>query len=252
MGTDGTIRPVGYVGYNVTSTGSAGSITITNINIDTTEGRGTGFSVGDVIYSRMLTEWCNGSYTANVKTELSDIITITVTSVRGTDADRYDADGNFKPNADRDQVSAYVEYLDPTPGNANYTYANNNDDATKRNWGYSSNSCSDIESTIRSLWGIVTQAVGTGAHTFVNSASSNNITVTGGGSGPFTAVAPTSYDNTTGLMEMTIGSHSLTTSDTVTIAPNSMVFTCENDNNTSQKTYPRTSDPAYNLSLIHI
>ena len=113
---------------------------------------------------------------------------------------------------------------------------------------YSEACCVDVASTITSLWGIVTQAVGTGAHTFVSS-TSNNITVTGGGSGPFTAVAPTTYDNTTGLMEMTIGSHSLTTSDTVTISANSMTFTCENDNNTSQKTYPRTSDPAYNTPV---
>jgi hypothetical protein len=105
-----------------------------------------------------------------------------------------------------------------------------------------------VASTISTLWGIVTQAVGTGAHTFVQS-TSGNITVTGGGSGPFTAVAPTTYDNTTGLMVMEIGSHSLTTSDTVTIAANSMTFTCENDNNTSQKTYPRTSDPAYNTAV---
>jgi hypothetical protein len=113
---------------------------------------------------------------------------------------------------------------------------------------YSEACCIDVASTITTLWGIVTQAVGTGAHTFVQS-TSGNITVTGGGSGPFTAVAPTTYDNTTGLMEMTIGSHSLTTSDTVTIAANSMTFTCENDNNTSQKTYPRTSDPAYNTAV---
>ena len=113
---------------------------------------------------------------------------------------------------------------------------------------YSEACCIDTASTISTLWGIVTQAVGTGAHTFVQS-TSGNITVTGGGSGPFTAVAPTTYDNTTGLMEMEIGSHSLTTSDTVTIAANSMTFTCANDNNTSQKTYPRTSDPAYNTAV---
>ena len=113
---------------------------------------------------------------------------------------------------------------------------------------YTTADCSDIASAITTLWAIVTQAVGTGAHTFVQS-TSGNITVTGGGSGPFTAVAPTTYDNTTGLMVMEIGSHSLTTSNTVTIAANSMTFTCENDANTSQKTYPRTSDPAYNTPV---
>ena len=113
---------------------------------------------------------------------------------------------------------------------------------------YSEACCVDTASTISTLWAIVTQAVGTGAHTFVSS-TSNNITVTGGGSGPFTAVAPTTYDNTTGLMEMTIGSHSLTTSDTVTISANSMTFTCANDNNATNHTYPRTSDPAYNTAV---
>ena len=113
---------------------------------------------------------------------------------------------------------------------------------------YSEACCVDVASTISTLWGIVTQAVGTGSHLFVQS-TSGNITVTGGGSGPFTAVAPTTYDNTTGLMEMTIGSHSLTTSDTVTIAANSMTFTCANDNHATQHTYPRTSDPAYNTAV---
>ena len=50
-------------------------------------------------------------------------------------------------------------------------------------------------------------------------------------------------------MEMEIGSHSLTTSDTVTITANSLVFTCANDGNRSQKTYPRASDPAYNTAI---
>ena len=113
---------------------------------------------------------------------------------------------------------------------------------------YSEACCVDVASTISTLWGIVTQAVGTGSHLFVQS-TSGNITVTGGGSGPFTAVAPTTYDNTTGLMEMEIGSHSLTTSDTVTISANSMTFTCANDNHATQHTYPRTSDPAYNTAV---
>ena len=88
-----------------------------NINIDTTEGRGAGFTVGDVIYCRQLTEWFNGNDSTNVKTDFSDLVTVTVTSVRGTDANVYDIDGNLKPSADRDQLTASVEDLDPTPGN---------------------------------------------------------------------------------------------------------------------------------------
>ena len=52
LGTDGTIRPVGYVGYSVTSTGSAGTITITNVNINITEGQGSGFAVGEFTLER--------------------------------------------------------------------------------------------------------------------------------------------------------------------------------------------------------
>ena len=110
---------------------------------------------------------------------------------------------------------------------------------------YSEACCIDVASTITTLWGIVTQAVGTGAHTFVSS-TSNNVAVTGGSN--FT-VTDATYDNTTGVMELTIGNHSLTTSNTVTIAANSLTFTCANDNNTAQKTYPRTTDPAYNTAI---
>ena len=110
---------------------------------------------------------------------------------------------------------------------------------------YSEACCIDVASTITTLWGIVTQAVGTGAHTFVSS-TSNNVAVTSGSN--FT-VTDATYDNTTGVMELTIGNHSLTTSNTVTIAANSLTFTCANDNNTAQKTYPRTTDPAYNTAI---
>ena len=166
--------------------------------------------------------------------DLNQVPRITVTGVEAAVANEYIT----TPSTDEDmRFHHFPNWLnyDNTSGNINSLVCdgqapsgveqgvgiNSND----WSWKYSSNSCQDVESTIRSLWGIVTQAVGTGAHTFVNSASSNNITVTGGGSGPFTAVAPTTYDNTTGLMEMEIGSHSLTTSDTVTITANSLVFT---------------------------
>ena len=132
-----------------------------------------------------------------------------------------------------------------------YTVGTQSTDSTISNdsgsTSYSEACCIDTASTISTLWAIVTQAVGTGAHTFVSSGS-NNITVTGGASGPFT-VTDATYDNTTGVMVLTIGSHSLTTSDTVTITANSLTFTCANDNNTAQKTYPRSTDPAYNTAI---
>ena len=65
-------------------------------------------------------------------------------------------------------------------------------------------------------------------------------------------VTNATYDNSTGVLVLTIGSHSLTAGTSVKIANNSLSFTCANDNNTSVKTYPRPSDPYYDLSLIHI
>ena len=58
------------------------------------------------------------------------------------------------------------------------------------------------------------------------------------------------YDPVTGLMELTIGTHSLRAGTNVKIAEESLKFTCDVDDNTSQKGYPRTTDPF--LSLIHI
>ena len=237
--SDGSMG-VGYgAAFNVTISGGA----ITNIVAyppgSSDDLKGDGYEVGDVIYMVDATQ--NAGESINIDVDESKIIKATVTGIESISSSNYptgyqDPDGLEDPQA-----------INPTTGQASRGnfYANSGETY----WKYSTNSCQDVESTIRSLWGIVTQAVGTGAHTFVNSASSNNITVTGGGSGPFTAVAPTTYDNTTGLMEMEIGSHSLTTSDTVTITANSLVFTCTNDGNRSQKTYPRASDPAYNTAV---
>ena len=84
-----------------------------------------------------------------------------------------------------------------------------------------------------------------GVHTFV-SATTNAISVTGSSSFTPTAV---DYDATTGLMEINIGSHSYTTSDTITIAANSLTFTCTKDNNATNHSYPRVTDPSYGATL---
>ena len=64
----------------------------------------------------------------------------------------------------------------------------------------------------------------------------------------FTPTAAT-YDSATGVMVLTIGTHSLTTSSQVGISPGSIVFTCSSDNNITQHAYPRTDDPFYNKVL---
>ena len=57
------------------------------------------------------------------------------------------------------------------------------------------------------------------------------------------------YTPSTGQMVLTIGTHTLTTSDTVTVRPHSLVFTCDADNDASFHAYPRAGDPAFNTPL---
>ena len=58
-------------------------------------------------------------------------------------------------------------------------------------------------------------------------------------------VTAATYDGATGDMDLTIGTHSLAVNTKIIIKTNSLTFTCDKDNNVSQKTYPRTTDPAY-------
>ncbi|MAH09389.1 MAG: hypothetical protein CL961_06935, partial [Euryarchaeota archaeon] len=64
----------------------------------------------------------------------------------------------------------------------------------------------------------------------------------------FTPSAAT-YDPGTGVFTATIGNHNLTTSQSVELAVNGFTFTCDMDNNQSEKSYPRATDPAANTSL---
>ena len=65
------------------------------------------------------------------------------------------------------------------------------------------------------------------------------------------------YNEVTGDMEITIGSHSLTTANKVEIIENGITFTCSQDGGTSNHAYPRklsvtsspNSDPAYEKKL---
>ena len=82
---------------------------------------------------------------------------------------------------------------------------------------------------------------GTGVHTFVSGVT-NAIQITGGGQR--TALSGTSYNPLTGLLIINIGSHSFTTSDTITIANGGVTFTCDADNHASEHAYPRVGDPA--------
>ena len=57
------------------------------------------------------------------------------------------------------------------------------------------------------------------------------------------------YNSATGVMELTIGSHSLVAGNQIYIQPHSLVFTCTKDGNATEHAYPRTTDPYYNDSI---
>ena len=65
----------------------------------------------------------------------------------------------------------------------------------------------------------------------------------------FTAGAGTQYDPATGELILNIGTHLLTTDNSIRIADNSLAFTCLSDGNGSTVTYPRPSDPAYDTTI---
>ena len=87
-----------------------------------------------------------------------------------------------------------------------------------------------------------------GTHIF-HSGVTNAITASAGASGNFTAQTGTTYNPQTGVLVINIGSHSLTTSNKVTIADNGITFTCDLDNHSSLHPYPRSGDPASGVAL---
>ena len=84
----------------------------------------------------------------------------------------------------------------------------------------------------------------------ISSVTTDTITVNVGGS-PIVNhdVTNAAYDPATGVMVLTIGTHSLTTGTSIKIAANSLTFTCGMDNNATQHTYPRSGDPAYDTAI---
>ena len=64
-----------------------------------------------------------------------------------------------------------------------------------------------------------------------------------GGTTPYTSTNAT-YVGSTGILVLTIGTHSLVAGDFVHIDTDSVTFTCTKDANATNHTYPRSSDPA--------
>ena len=81
-------------------------------------------------------------------------------------------------------------------------------------------------------------------HTFV-SVGVGTITIAGIGS---TVVTDASYTASTGELVLTIGTgHTYTTDNLVGIGTSALIFTCSMDNNSSQKNYPRSTDPIISI-----
>ena len=101
--------------------------------------------------------------------------------------------------------------------------------------------CGDaIDANIR--W-IAEQAVAAGVTQYPS------LNINGGGYGGVEFdVSTATYDAATGDMVLTIGTHSLTTSNRVSVRPESIGFTCTLDGNTKAAYYPRKGDPAYGTS----
>ncbi len=91
----------------------------------------------------------------------------------------------------------------------------------------------------------VTCGAGRSAHTFVSGITS---AITANTSAKYTASSGTTYDPLTGVMVIGIGSHSLTTSNTITIDNGGLTFTCDADSNATEHAYPRATDPISGIS----
>jgi hypothetical protein len=85
-------------------------------------------------------------------------------------------------------------------------------------------------------------------HSYVGGTATNAVTVVTD-SNAQKNVTGAAYNPTNGQVELTIGAHSYTTSDTIKIAANSLTFTCDEDSNATTHTYPRITDQAYEAVL---
>jgi len=64
----------------------------------------------------------------------------------------------------------------------------------------------------------------------------------------FTATTGTTYNPTTGVLTVvTTNSHGMITGTYVKFAPDSLTFSCDKDGNATNHTYPRATDPIYNM-----
>ena len=70
------------------------------------------------------------------------------------------------------------------------------------------------------------------------------------GASPLVTHTPTgaSFDPVTGLMTLIIGNHNISVGDSVKLADGAVTFTCAQDNNATNQTYPRTTNDTHKIS----
>ena len=91
-------------------------------------------------------------------------------------------------------------------------------------------------------------------HKFIR-ADKDAITVTSGSQNgnKIQVVEGTNYTSTTGILSVTAAApHGLSGSDTISIAEESLVFKCSQDNFFKEKKYPRSTDPAGNNANLSV
>jgi len=88
----------------------------------------------------------------------------------------------------------------------------------------------------------------------ITAADQNTFTVNVGASGPNQTFDPTDalYNASTGQLVINIGTHNLPVGAGVVLVDDSFTFTCDQDGNATQHTYPRSTDPASGTSLTII
>ena len=84
----------------------------------------------------------------------------------------------------------------------------------------------------------------------ITSVTSDTLTVNVGASGPNKYFTPTAadYNAATGDLTVTVGQHGLGVGRGVILEDNSFVFTCDQDGNATQHSYPRSTDPISGVS----
>ena len=103
--------------------------------------------------------------------------------------------------------------------------------------------------------------VGQGQQLQILKTTTNTFTVNVGASPKkYLQVTGASYDPQTGSMVLSVGAHNLNSGDSIRLKPNSLIFTCDQDSNATEHSYPRVAgtgnpsggqDPVYETAVSY-